>query len=292
MIEGKQLELKWISPSGTRKNPKAPILTSAKIEQIDLHTAQTAWKNESLSRRRFVTKLTTRQLPTGRRMQQFKFWKSALCPLCHTAEETTEHIFQCQDQRAVTARNEAINTLEQALSGLASATDIKQGLLMLVRSRLLGHPLQRQSILRDEVRRLIGQQLWIHPFALLHGRLHRGWATAQQNAYANYAPWRSGQTWATATVQALWQMAFTIWDHRNNVLHSDQANHPDIDPDEIDLAILEEWAMGPDSAWPTSSRSLFMGTSCELLLTKPIHHRIQWLYYVRLARRPHLLSDE
>ena len=180
----------------------------------------------------------------------------------------------------------ALQELDHTLTSLHTATDIRQCIIMLLQTKLLAVPLRRHCIARDEVRQLIGKQLQIHPMALLQGRLCIGWQQAQQNAFRNYSPWRSGKAWAYSTVKALWQLSYAIWNHRNTILHQKQENHPDVNPDDIDLSILEEWTIGPDPTWDQASRSLFLGTTCENLLNKPINHRIQWLYYVRLARKP------
>ena len=288
-IEGQRLEDKWTSPSGTKSYPQGPSMTRQQLKSIDLYTSQLAWDSETTQRRRFVTKFTSRQLPTGRRMRQFQFWNASNCPLCNTENETTEHVFLCPDTRARAFRRNAIATFEQELKQLHTATDIRQCMIMLIRARLLHKPLLRHVATRDEVRQLIGRQLWIHPLALLQGRLCKGWKEAQQQAFQNYSPWRSGQTWATATIKALWQLAFSIWEYRNSILHETQENHPDVDTDAIDLNILEEWTMGPATNWDNASRSLFRGITCDELLAKPIHHRMQWLYYVRLARTPNNL---
>ena len=286
LIEGNQLEAKWTSPSGTRRQPKAPIMTLTQVQSIDTDTIQKAWDVETTQRRRFVTKVISRQLPTGRRMQQFRFWTTSKCPLCQMDDETTEHVFLCQDPRARETRRKAIAELEATLTDLRTATDIRQCLIMIASSQLLQEPLTRQAIAREEIRQLIGRQLRLHPLAIIQGRLSTGWKEAQQQAYRNYAPWKSGQLWATATVRAFWNLAFTIWDSRNQVLHEKQENHPDINPNDIDIAILEEWTIGPDPTWEPARRSLFAGISCEELLNKPISHRLQWLDYIRLARQP------
>jgi hypothetical protein len=75
--------------------------------------------------------------------------------------------------------------------------------------------------------------------------LVHGWATSQDQAFKNYAHWRNGENWAAQVVTALWELAFSIWCDRNAVLHDTQENHPDIDPDAVDLSILEEWTPNP-----------------------------------------------
>jgi hypothetical protein len=90
--------------------------------------------------------------------------------------------------------------------------------------------------------------------------------------------------WTAQLIALLWEFSFSVWNERNSILHEKQENHPDIDPDQIDLTISEEWTIGPEPGWDHGSRSLFVGLSCEELLAKPLHHRRQWLHYVHVAR--------
>jgi hypothetical protein len=95
---------------------------------------------------------------------------------------------------------------------------------------------------------------------------------------------------------SLWELAFTIWTARNEILQDKQEDHPGIDPDSIDLAILEEWTIGMEPSWDYGSRTFFLGITCEELLAKPLPFCRQWLHYVQLARsisipNPFLATD-
>ena len=104
------------------------------------------------------------------------------------------------------------------------------------------------------------------------------------DSLGNYAPWRSGAQWAANLITALWDFTFSIWTSRNEILHETQENHPDIDPDEVGLRILEEWALGGDPSWTFGGQSLFTGVTCDTILDWPLRKQRQWLYYVELAR--------
>ena len=118
----------------------------------------------------------------------------------------------------------------------------------------------------------------------MSGRICKRWATVQSTAYHNYAPWRSGARWSANLIAALWEFTFALWTLRNEVLHETQANHPDIDPDQVGLQVIEEWTIGGDPSWTYGGTSLFTGVSCDTILDWPLHKQRQWLHYVNLAR--------
>ena len=101
--------------------------------------------------------------------------------------------------------------------------------------------------------------------------------------YRNYAPWRSGERWAANLIDALWDVTFALWMLRNEILHEAQANHPDIDPDQIGLQVIEEWAVGGDPSWNYGRQLLFRGEFCDTILDWSLHKPPQWLHYIQLA---------
>jgi hypothetical protein len=288
----RDIEHKWLTPRGTRKKPRPALLTQAQLTALDHCVAQRAWKQVPGNRQRFTTKLRCGLLPTGARMQQFGFWNSSQCPLCLKDNETTDHVFWCQDTRASECRVTALAQFAIDLKELYTAANIQEALMLSLRSALLGNPLDLSLVDRPDLQLAIRRQWTLGSLALTKGQLCDDWRLAQHRAFCNYAPWRNGEQWAAAVTMKLWALSFSLWEHRNAILHERQENHPDIDPDAIDLAILEEWTIGPQPEWSHGSKSLFRGTTCEALLSKTLPHRRQWLHYVRLARSVPLLPDE
>jgi hypothetical protein len=84
-------------------------------------------------------------------------------------------------------------------------------------------------------------------------------------------------------VWATWDLSWSLWDHRNEVLHTSDVQDKLLDMDSIDFPIIEEWHAGSDPLW-TIDRRQFRGISLDELLTKPSHFRREWLIYVHQAR--------
>jgi hypothetical protein len=185
-LEAAALKNKWVSPSGTTRKPKSPRYHASQVAAMDFPSGQQAWSEVAGNRKRFVTKLSTWQLHTGQRMHQYGFWKSELCPLCMTSVETTEHVLDRSDTNAVTTRVKAVETRTVALRAIHTAPNIAQCFLLLIRQACLNEPLPLGKINREEVRLLVGKQLGLGHFALIQGRLCKGWSDAQQLAVKPY----------------------------------------------------------------------------------------------------------
>jgi len=54
---------------------------------------------------------------------------------------------------------------------------------------------------------------------LLEGWLRPDWQWYQQRYYCRIWSKRNGRRWLVAVIQKLWDTAWDLWDHRNNVLH-------------------------------------------------------------------------
>jgi len=57
---------------------------------------------------------------------------------------------------------------------------------------------------------------WNHFY---EGWLSKGWISAQQAHYVKIKSMKTGGRWAVALIKKLWDMAWDMWEHRNEVLH-------------------------------------------------------------------------
>ncbi len=82
---------------------------------------------------------------------------------------------------------------------------------------------------------------------------------------------------------AVWEFTWTLWDHRNDVLHNSDVHDQLLDMDSIDLAIIEEWHAGGEELIPMD-RMQCKGLDLETLLAKRGRFRRDWLSFVQTAR--------
>ena len=195
-----------------------------------------------------------------------------------------------QPSEAVTATG----IFEGTLSSLKTQSQILQALLAIVRHALLGTPIQLHHF-DSSLRAIVLRQLSLGNLEILSGRLVVGWQELQQEAFLHYTPWLKGLSWAASMVTALWELHFSIWTFRNDILHHSDIMDTFLDMDTADFHILEEWSIGPTGIH-SKDQFLFQGTSADELLAKASKYRREWLLCVQAARYgaepdPHPLHD-
>jgi hypothetical protein len=284
LLESRTVENMWSTPKrrSRGRGMKPPIFLPAQISLFDFPATQKAWDSVSGDRRRFVTKVGSDSLPVGVYMKRMGFWTHDECPCCGTPGETGAHLLCCKDPRMTAHRQKLIVAFQNKLRGFKTHPRILHTLIQLLHHVLLdndspptpGDPIIAQSLT---------DQLTIGRFAILHGRLVKGWAAHQQMLFRDYAPHKSGLRWASDTIIALWELHYGIWTLRNDIAHTDEVLDKLTDMESIDREILEEWGLGPEGLHP-KDKYLFRGTSADLIMGKKSKYRREWLQCVQAAR--------
>lgn len=83
----------------------------------------------------------------------------------------------------------------------------------------------------------------------------------------------------------IWQIAWDLWEHRNNLLHNEGNRAHRKEVEDLNSAIESEWEKGRDTL-PQCYNSLF-NTTLQILLDKSQHSKQQWLNSVWTARWHH-----
>jgi hypothetical protein len=125
-----------------------------------------------------------------------------------------------------------------------------------------------------------GQIGWID---MLLGKTSKQWQTIQQHHLSKIKSLHTAERWATLLVYELWQVAWTIWIHRNELPHETKTSHQ-IDQSELDNQLWEQWNMGSTDL-RQSDRTLFSAMTIEGVLSKNQVLQHSWLTQVTLARQ-------
>jgi hypothetical protein len=65
----------------------------------------------------------------------------------------------------------------------------------------------------------VQEQIRIGWHRFYEGWLSKQWMILQQRHYTTVKSTKSGRRWATALIQNMWDTAWDLWEHRNEVLH-------------------------------------------------------------------------
>jgi hypothetical protein len=82
---------------------------------------------------------------------------------------------------------------------------------------------------------------------------------------------------------AVWDFTWSMWNHRNDILHHSDVHDTLLDMDAMDLPIIKEWHARGDDLIPMD-RMQFKGLELETLLAKCSGFRRDWLPFVQTAR--------
>jgi hypothetical protein len=256
-------------------------LTEVQIQSIDFAAARQAWKNVWPARRRYVSKFSTNYSPVGRNMRRWRFWKTNQCPRCLAPNETCNHVLQCMDPRAATTRRVAFSTLTQRMVDIKTAPQIQEALLTVLKCWIEDDGIPTNFT--AEIQSALDQQLTLGWNQFVRGRIALKWQQLQSAHFEDLKVRQTGQKWASHLIMAVWDFTWTLWDHRNDVLHNSDVHDKLLDMDAIDLAIIEEWHAGGKELIPMD-RMQWKGLDLETLLAKRGRFRRDWLSFVQTAR--------
>ena len=214
-INAQRIEAKWTTPSKSNGSTRPPLLSHAALAVIDFASIQQAWDTLDLNEKRFVVKISSRQLPVGRHMFRLGYWKRNKCPMCLQAEDDHLHFLQCTFPPAAEYRQSTLQSLYNKLRNIR--TDPQLVIII-------------QSLVDD----FCSQSQWHHPqfleetptirqiktigiIPVIHGRYPRA-IFQQQEQYNNDQGIRA--PWPKQFLPLYWRTLQRLWFFRNKTFHS------------------------------------------------------------------------
>ena len=256
--------------------------------QVDWDANKAAMAATPLARRHWVTKFESGCCGTGRMM---KMWKKRVidnCPRCGKPNETTTHILQCQCDSAQRVWEGALLSLDEWLYENRTCPDLRkllQHILYRWKKGLEVTPLRDYDF--EACKDVFVSQQQIGWRQLMGGCLSVEWARVQQSYYQWRDIRRTGKRWAISLIRKLWEIAWDLWDDRNDLLHSTPLAADLNGAASLDKAIREECLLGSEGL-PVTVQRLFP-IDVEKLIKTSLLQRKAWLVSVRAARE--LLQD-
>jgi hypothetical protein len=256
-------------------------LTLSQIQSIDFDAARQAWKNVRSARRHHVSKFSTNYLLVGRNMRRWSFWKTNLCPRCLAPNKTCDHVLQCMDPRIATIRQEAFLSLSKQMDDIKTALLILEALLSGLQCWIAanGMPTDFTANMQAALDHQLKLGYWTNSFAV---KIVTYWQELKSAHFEELQLRQTGQKWASLLIIAVWDFTWTLWHHRNDVLHNSDVLDQLLDLDATGLAIIEEFNAGGEELIPMDRMQL-KGIDLETLLAKRSRFRRDWLSFVQTA---------
>jgi hypothetical protein len=257
-------------------------LTPSSVPFVNWTACGQAMESLKIGRRHWVAKQVSGHTGVGIKMKQWNFRETDACPRCGASEDTT-HVITCPHPDARWLRSQHIFRLRQWLTDTDTDPALQHILLTRLMSLSLGTPSTPLTTTSSLLHTALDEQDAIGWTNFMHGWLTSKWATIQTEHYQRMGHRRNGLRWTVAIIQKLWDIAWDLWEQRNDFLHAH--DNPDLlnDMAAIDDEIKQQFRRGP-ATLPPRTHYLFSGTVEDLLATS-FPHRQKWLTTVHSARK-------
>jgi len=209
-------------------------------------------------------------------MQQWKFRTTAQCPRCHNPLENKSHILKCPAPAAsalwITSISHLKQWLREQMTHPALVTDLINGLQQWYED----DNRQRQPLPTwQQEQRDIG---WESAFG---GWLSLQWRSEQEQYWSQICSQKSSKRWMSELIRKLWDIAWDMWEHRNEVLHHDPENRMSILESVVNDKIWHFYAIGTASL-PCNAMG-FLALPLEEQLLKPLTTKTLWVESIEAA---------
>ena len=254
--------------------------STTNVHRIAWEPLGKALSETSGSTRRRVVKWAARAAPTGDNMLLRRQWTNDLCPRCQQPENH-DHFLSCSEGTAVWKREIQrlhLWMLQQHTSPYIANTICEQ----------LQHwhtPQTQSPTIPPLLTEVVYRQRAIGWSEAIFGCWDRNWITLQQSHFTARELRHQGYSWLTRLIKRVWQIAWALWEHRNETLHESQTLHSRM---ALYSAIENQYDMGFRDFPPQLRRRIIIPFSH--LVTKPIHYLEMWLQRIK-AERTLLDSD-
>lgn len=237
-----------------------------------------AFKRLPLPRQLWVPRWLSSFLPLRSTLFRWGLATDDKCPRCpHT--ETRHHILVCSHPINRELVDRAIADLEVWLTSQRTHPSLSSGIVSMIRSWSTSTPWTIPAEVPSTHHYLLSSQAALGLSALMDGFMLRSWTAFQHAHYQFLGSKRTGKRWHSLLIRRIWQIAWISWQHRYQVLRSEDSlvllrRHAD-----LDAAIAAAFATDR-SHLPRPARRWFL-RSPSALHSETLDYKLLWLRNVQ-----------
>ena len=251
------------------------------VWSIDWEAAGIALQQSSTAKQIYVIKNATGHSAVGKNMTRRKERIHDQCPRCGEPGEDETHVVKCQHPDATQLWNTQLKHLTEWLRRALTDETIIYTIIANLRMWRADEPLPTE--MDPNVHEVCQRaQTMIGWRSFLQGKLSLEWADQQTQYYRLLGLRRTGKRWVVALIRKLWEVSWTMWDHRNKILHQDDL-HEVLGREELKEQIEEEYLRGLVDL-PSEFRYMLQADE-EEVLQYGIQRQKRWLESIQAARR-------
>lgn len=249
---------------------------------IDWEATKRSRRNVSKSRQRWMSKWMAGFCGVGIMLVRYSHQKHSRCPRCNQPNEDTAHIIQCPHPEAVQLWQQEVIKLHHWMIQNSGHTElcaiIRDSLLEWRRTSRGFQGTSQDALLHTAIKR----QKNIGWRSLIEGFWATEWRQKQSLHLSSMNSKKSGLLWISRVQRRIWEIAWKMWEHRNNILHNKGTTIHRHEQKALDTEIREEMRIGLNGLHP-NYRNLFQGT-LQSKLDFPMPQKRMWIMSVWAAR--------
>ena len=230
-------------------------------------------------RQRWITQQAAGWGGVGKWMFRYGEWPHSKCPRCTEPVEDTEHVLLCKGTGAQDLMLKALDDFSLWLQGRNTQADIAEALVNGLHSWYMDTPFDTGE-LSEELQEVVQTQSRLGWKTLLEGFPATGWAVLQQAYFDRLGSRRTGRRWLASVVKKLLDLAFQMWQHRNDVNNKKETSTISLD---VNRQIELEYQLGFRDLDPAARQ---LGRKPKpRVLQAALSYRKNWLRSIKAARK-------
>ena len=260
-------------------------LTPALITSINWDACTAAMSSLPFGKKRWLIKHATGWCGVGRRELLRENQDHDECPRCGESE-SVQHVVECKGTGADVTFALTVQKLDIGLTGLDTAPYLQKAILKRVQQwRKFGdRDLPRFTDYdRWGTQHAVAEQDRIGWYQFFLGRLGKKWSDAQQRYIDSLNQKNTGRRWTIAIIQKAIDMAWDMWEQRNDIKHN--TLHPRAALAVLDIKVkLQLLYRKGCNGFLSQDKLLFSKSEVKLLKGEP-NEMLQWISSVQHAKK-------
>jgi hypothetical protein len=232
---------------------------------------------------KWLAKQVTGICGVGKMLKLWKHQNHNTCPRCGRDNENTEHVILCKAPSAISTWEQAINNLERWMKDNDAEPHMLEIICNSLRAWKSMEPLPAPT---NEIPHIVMEAMIeqdsIGWYNLINGFISKKWAKIQQAHFQDIGNMKSPILWISRFQKRIWEIPWTMWQHRNEFLHNDGRTVHFQETAAINQAIRDEYDLAQHGL-PDNYQHLFQ-EELEDIINQDIYARQAWLTSVWVAR--------
>ena len=243
------------------------------------HTTKSHGRNKKMFNQ-WLSKWITGICGVGVMMKLWKFQDHSKCPRCQEDEEDTIHVLRCPHQSAKETWNESLKELDKWIEENDGHPELRESIIKHLSAWHDNRQPTAETYNNTSINQAVHNQNQIGWQSFIEGFLAKEWTLCQKEHMRKSK--KSPTLWMAKLQNKIWQIAWTMWEHRNKHLHEKNEHEHITSLEALNEQIRIEMEKGLETL-PRRYSRLFK-TSLQVRLKDSTEHKRQWLTSVWAAR--------